>query len=78
MSALIDKGVFPPTETVSVEAAGPAITTAGNPSSRVPVGDQSTPVTVGAAVGPPFSMPKFNPSSLSTKASPEFNADVII
>ncbi|GAA6073301.1 uncharacterized protein LOC120493504 isoform X1 [Tachysurus ichikawai] len=76
MSALIERGVFPPTETVSVEAAGPAITAAGSPSSRVPVGDQSTPVIVGAEVGPPFSMPKFDPSSLSTEASPEIKADV--
>ncbi|XP_060727503.1 uncharacterized protein LOC132846805 [Tachysurus vachellii] len=76
MSALIDKGVLPPTETVSVEAAGPAISAAGSPSSQVPVGDQSTPVTVSAAVGPPFSMPKFDPSSLSSGASPEIRADM--
>ncbi|GAA6068692.1 uncharacterized protein LOC120493504 isoform X1 [Tachysurus ichikawai] len=70
MSALIDKGVFPPVETVSVETAGPTITAAGaaSPSSRVPVGDQSTPVTVSAEVGPPFSMPKFDPGSLDINA----------
>ncbi|GAA6068695.1 uncharacterized protein LOC120493504 isoform X1 [Tachysurus ichikawai] len=57
-------------ETVSVETAGPTITAAGaaSPSSRVPVGDQSTPVTVSAEVGPPFSMPKFDPGSLDINA----------
>lgn len=54
MSALVNKGVFSSMGAVSVEAVGPATIAAGSPS-RVPVGDQSTPVTTSAEVGAPFS-----------------------
>ncbi len=76
MSALIDKGVFPAMDADPTEADELAIDAAGSSPSRVPVGDWVTPVTVaGGEVGPPFSMPKFEPISLSTEASPESCAD---
>ncbi|KAI2644500.1 hypothetical protein H4Q32_028512 [Labeo rohita] len=40
-----------------------AVNAEGSSPSRVPVGDQVTPVTVpGGELGPPFSMPKFEPT----------------
>ncbi len=41
-----------------------------------PIGDRATPVTVaGREVGPPFSMPKFEPVSLFSGATPEDRLD---
>lgn len=74
MSALVHKGVFPQ-EAVPVEAAGPARSATESPS-RVLIGDQSTPVADGIEIVPPFSMPKFEPSSLSTEASPGVVSDL--
>ncbi len=66
MSALLDRGVFPVIEVVPTEAAESVIDFAGSSPSRVPVGDRASPVTVaGGVAGPPFSMPKFEPVSLS-------------
>ncbi len=76
MSALLDKGVFPAIEILPTEAAESVVDAAGGSSSRVPVGDRATPVTVaGGEVGPPFSMPKFEPASFSSGASPDGRLD---
>ncbi len=79
MSALLDKGVFPtefPIDILPTEAAESVVDGAGGSSSRVPVSDRATPVTVaGREVGPPFSMPKFDPVSFSSGASPEGRLD---
>ncbi len=76
MSALLDKGVFPAIEILPTEAAESVVDAAGGSSSRVPIGDRATPVTVsGGEVGPPFSMPKFDPASFSSGASPEGRLD---
>ncbi len=76
MSALLDRGVLPAIEAVPTEVAESVIDAAGSSPSRVPVGDRATPVTVaGGEVGPPFSMPKFEPVSLSSEVSPEDRSD---
>lgn len=76
VAGLFDKGVFPSMETVSTSAAELAAPAAGSPPLRVSIGDPVTPVTgVGAEVGPSFSMPKFEPLSLSTEASPVIRSD---
>lgn len=76
MSALLDRGVFPVIEAVSIEAAESVMGSAGSSPLRVPVGDQVSPVTVaGGEVGPPLTMPKFEPVSLSSGASPGDRSD---
>lgn len=68
LSHLTDQGVFP---SVSRQVPDPVTTSAaGSSPSRVLVGLQATPGIVTAEVGPPLSIPKFEPISLSTEASP--------
>lgn len=70
---LIDKCIFPVTETVVTQAAESLVDAEG--SSQVRVGDLTTPGdVVNGEVCPPFSLPKFEPASLS-EASPEFRSD---
>lgn len=70
---LIDKCIFPVTETVVTQAAESLVDAEG--SSQVRVGDLTTPGdVVSGEVCPPFSLPKFEPASLS-EASPEFHSD---
>lgn len=58
-------------ETIPATAAELAAPAAGSPSLRVSSGDPVTPlIGVGVEVGPFSSMPKFEPLSLSTEASP--------
>lgn len=58
-------------ETVPAAAAELAALAAGSPSLHVSSGDPVTPlIGVGVEVGPFSSMPKFEPLSLSTEASP--------
>ncbi|KAK7166228.1 hypothetical protein R3I93_006107 [Phoxinus phoxinus] len=73
VASLITKGVFPSETVSSAELVAPA---AESLPLRLSSGAPVTPVTgVGAEVGPSFSMPKFEPLSLSTEASPRLNSD---
>ncbi len=74
---MLDKGVFPAIEILPTEATVSVGDAAGGSFSRVPVGERATPVTVaGGEVGPSFSMPKFDPASFSSGASPEGRLDL--
>ncbi|XP_039548082.1 uncharacterized protein LOC120493504 isoform X2 [Pimephales promelas] len=70
VTSLINKGVFSSIEAVPTAAAELAIPAAGSPPLRVTSGVPVTPVIgVGAEVRPSFSLPKFEPLSLSAESS---------
>lgn len=71
-AALREKGIVPATEDVQV----PEVVADTEGFSRVPVVDPTTPANVAVGgVGPPFSLPKFKPVSLSSGATPEIRSD---
>lgn len=74
LSHLTDQGVFP---SVSLQVADPVTSAAGSSPSRVPVGLlATTPGKVADEVRPPVSIPRFEPNSLSTEASPDFRSEL--
>ncbi len=84
VAGLISKNVLPSVDNVSESAeSGAAVAEEEIAPLRSPVDDPVTPIANagayslggGAEVGPPLSMPKFEPFSLSTEASPVSQVD---